>query len=1430
MRQLALATTLACLATTLAAATPQAAAATEQPPTVSATVRDAIATDGHTDFWILLDEQADLTAAAQVDGWADRGRAVYDALTATAARTQSALRTDLTAKGVEFQPFWAVNAIFVRGGTRAVLDVVVAHTEAAAVEPHGAYHLPEPQEAIPGAQDAIGWGVGDIRAPEVWDRYSRGEGVVVANIDTGVEAKHPALAQQYRGHGGSHDYNWYDPTRLCPAGLGPCDGQGHGTATMGVMAGAAPQERIGVAPGAQWIAARGCTDVACPFDTLALAGQWMLAPTDQSGGNPRPDLRPHVVNASWGWGAMGGHPWYREMVKAWVAAGIVPVFAAGNDGICRGVQSPASYPESIAVGAYYLVNGTHTIAPFSARGTSLLDGGIKPDVAAPGAFVRTAHLEGLYGTFHGTSLAAPHAAGAVALLLSAAPSLIGDVAGVRRLLESNAIDTPEASDPKCGGTLQRNNSWGEGRLDALSIVESAPRGPVGIVTGTVTAADGTPLAGAAVTLTGAATWTAATTADGTFTLPRVPVGGYSARVEKYGFRDATFDLTVQTGQTVRLDASMGVASRYRLSGVVTEGGAPLYPAWVSIADSGLPPVAVAQDGTFQIEGVPEGARQLVTEGGDCLDSSVTGVRVDGDEAVTIAMSRKTDRFGYTCRLVPAQWSATTAKVSELSYHALPFEFRFYGRSHTRGFATRQGSLSFPGEFSDLVRRAGPVPAATAPNSAVYPYWGDNRLVLSGSGSYWTGASGEVGNRTFTIEWRDLVVERNTTGNRVSVQVVLREDGGFLFQYQGIDPQSTMERGAGQSIGIENADGTDGIGLSYRQPVLSDAWAIEFRHPPLAYLSGTVTDANDGTPIPGARVTTASGSTVTGNDGRYDLQLRPGDYKVSIAANGYRGETFPAALSADRARVTKDVALATGRAQAPGERLETLLMPGETQQFPVPLSNTGSLPLNWSAAESLGNTTTVPGVVHSRWKRDGVFPTAVEAVGDRLWVYDENSRRLSEFTTDGTPTGRSHPAVWVEGRTWYHSFGADLAYDSKHGWLCHSHTGTDGRSIACIDPQTGAVQRELRNPGAVWANWEFEGLAYDPDTDTFIVEIGSWETFQRHAVRVAGFSHPIPGALVGQACHTGWPFGGATRESGLAYVSASQTLIIAGRSGGQGYVADEIEVWDLAACRLIGEFQHPNPGYHNGGVGVAGDGTLWAVDVSTQEVLRLATGLPSYAEVPWLSLDAAAGTLAQGGSRELTVTVDTTGLSPGVHDATVHLRTDGARTPRLAVPVRVVVPAYRLAVDAGGRRLPGWAADQKYDPDSGWGWQNQTRPVVSSRPIDGTDNDELYQTARLGDATYQFDRLPNGAYEIELHLAEIDRAQPGQRRFDVFAGETELLSNVDIAASAGTHKAIIVRAEATVVDGRLRLRLIGDPGSLPPLIAGIRLTHRPDRSL
>lgn len=448
--------------------------------------------NGSATFFVVMKEHADTRTANGIQDWAARGHAVVDSLKEVANRTQAPVLQRLSQlPGVEVTPFWIVNTIRVKTSAdvafrESLLNELAARDDVDSIRGDEHWEIPTP---LPGTTEPtvqnVEWGVARVHAPDVWDQFgTRGEGIVVASIDTGVQFNHPALAAQYRGlqPDGSfdHNYNWFDPAHICPGGT-PCDNVGHGTHTMGTMVGDdGVGNQIGVAPGATWIAAKGCESGSCSSFALLSSGQWVLAPTDLSGQNPNPDLRPNIVNNSWGGSA--NDPFYQATVQAWRTAGIFPAFANGNNGAggCGSVSAPGAYPESFGVGA---VDINDNIAGFSGRGSATFFGSIlKPDVSAPGVNVRSSVPNNGYGSMSGTSMATPHLSGVVALLWSALPGLVGDIDNSTFFLDASA-DTRLST--QCGDAGPPNNVYGWGIVNALAAIQLASS-PSPAVTATAT--------------------------------------------------------------------------------------------------------------------------------------------------------------------------------------------------------------------------------------------------------------------------------------------------------------------------------------------------------------------------------------------------------------------------------------------------------------------------------------------------------------------------------------------------------------------------------------------------------------------------------------------------------------------------------------------------------------------------------------------------------------------------------------------------------------------------------------------------------------------------------------------------------------------------------------------------------------------------------
>ena len=406
-----------------------------------------------------------------------------------ASTAQAALLDELDRRGATYRAFWVVNAIALLAspellawlaGQPEVLSVESDRTFAASLEP--------PPSAADQATAAAGVepNLTQVHAPDLWSLGIRGQGIVVASADTGVYWQHPALKNQYRGWDGStaeHAASWHDAihgqlsTTANPCGYdapAPCDDYGHGTHTVGTMVGDdSAGHQIGIAPAAKWIACRNMDNGVGAPSTYIECLQFFIAP----GGDPA--QRPHVINNSYsctyGEGCTSTTALH-EAVQAVRAAGIFMSVSAGNSGpSCASITTPPA----LEAGVYTIaaVDEFNQPASFSSRGPAAgnTTSVVKPELAAPGVNIRSSTYTGSYGSMSGTSMAAPHAAGGVALLWSAYPQLRWNIPLTEFLLSTSATSLPvtETCGQVSAGAVP-NNTTGWGLLNILAAHQKYP--------------------------------------------------------------------------------------------------------------------------------------------------------------------------------------------------------------------------------------------------------------------------------------------------------------------------------------------------------------------------------------------------------------------------------------------------------------------------------------------------------------------------------------------------------------------------------------------------------------------------------------------------------------------------------------------------------------------------------------------------------------------------------------------------------------------------------------------------------------------------------------------------------------------------------------------------------------------------------------------
>jgi subtilisin len=240
------------------------------------------------------------------------------------------------------------------------------------------------------------WGVKKLKADKLWRQGIKGNGVIVAHLDTGVDGSHPALKDAIAA------FAEFDMAGDRVPDAKAWDSDEHGTHTAGTIVGrSSPKGAFGVAPEAK-LASAMVIEGGQVIDRILAGMDWAIGE------------RARILSMSLG--LRGFTPAFQTVVDALRNANVLPVIAVGNEGP-NSSRSPGNYANVLSVGA---MNASNEVADFSgSQKFNRNDDELVPDLIAPGVDILSCVPGNKYKKMDGSSMATPHVAGLAALLLSA---------------------------------------------------------------------------------------------------------------------------------------------------------------------------------------------------------------------------------------------------------------------------------------------------------------------------------------------------------------------------------------------------------------------------------------------------------------------------------------------------------------------------------------------------------------------------------------------------------------------------------------------------------------------------------------------------------------------------------------------------------------------------------------------------------------------------------------------------------------------------------------------------------------------------------------------------------------------------------------------------------------------------------------------------
>ena len=675
----------------------------------------------------------------------------------------------------------------------------------------------------------------DIHAPAAWDLETGSSDVVVAIIDTGTDITHPDLAANIwtnpneipgngiddDGNGLVDDVHGYDFVNSDPD---PTDDSGHGTHVSGTVA-AVGNNGIGVA-GVSWHArilplkfldATGAGSTANAVECVEYA--------IQNGAR--------ILNMSW-----GGEEFSEALelaIEDANAAGIICVAAAGNDGLSldQFPHYPASFtaPNIVAVAAS---TDQDELAGFSNFGRATVA------LAAPGANIWSTFPNGTYASFNGTSMAAPHVSGALALLMSRFPGM--SIAQMKAVLLNSADAIPALEGLVASG----------GRLNLVRMLAGADTIPPDPILDLAVAATESNR----ITLR----WTATGDDHREGTASRYDARYATAPIDENSFAAAT------PASAAPLPKPSGAAEEFVLSGLSFD--ATYYVAIKAIDEfgnsspisnlatgrtAGPPEIDVSPPSLTQSLQTGQSADQTIlirnTASDGTLDFTVESAppppAPSPQPAVVLAKGAPDprvgdpvadgrggpDRFGHTwidsdqpggpvfswmdIRTI-GEAIPLTGDENVSFFVPIGFIFPYFDNVYDFVRVCTNGYLSFTFGGSDFVNQ--PLPAPFGPDNMVAPFW-DDLFFVPGSAAYAYSDGARL-----IVQWTN--VEHYGGGGPYTFQAILQRDGTIIYQYQSMgNPLS------GATIGIQNVSRDDGLTVVFNHSYVHDGLAVRISAAP-----------------------------------------------------------------------------------------------------------------------------------------------------------------------------------------------------------------------------------------------------------------------------------------------------------------------------------------------------------------------------------------------------------------------------------------------------------------------------------------------------------------------------------------------------------------------------------------------------------------------